>query len=300
MPMFRCSLTAAVAAGTLLFAAGHAARAQDALAFATERFTAAPLADGRATLRVRLDALTPAGASYPALRNEPPLAQQARWFVIRATGIAENRDTVDGGPDGRTIDLVLTPGASVVGLDLRALELTLDAPRFRAFIAESLAPDEARAALAALPLEGPLTLAHQRSATLHVRAPDPDDPVPGDAAAALVKKTGQTGEIRALMDAGALALPSDLPLRVYVNGAKHAGARVLAVNAGGPAADVLADADGFTHVRLDRAGPWTFSSYHLRPPVPEPLRDREPHVAPDRWLLTSTTLTIHAGREARQ
>lgn len=193
-------------------------------------------------------------------------------FFARAIGTQENRDSVlSRGDDPSALEWPAPePGVLVVGADLAAREEALTGAQLRA-----LAGLNAKG-LADLAPEGAIDVRRVECAKAILRTG-------GGGSEVATSKTGQTAEIRPLMDPTRLTLPSDMAVRLYAGGSGASGARVTALHLdSGTVARSDADAQGIANITLDRAGRWRLE-FHA------PAREGE------AWLVRSATLTFDAG-----
>jgi hypothetical protein len=83
----------------------------------------------------------------------------------------------------------------------------------------------------------------------------------------LTAKTGSRIEIRPLANPATVRPGSDLPVRLYFEGAAAAGARVTAAGPDGLRRDAFADAAGIAVLRIPAAGLWTLELHRRSAPL---------------------------------
>lgn len=101
-----------------------------------------------------------------------------------------------------------------------------------------------------------------------------------DPAGVVMSKSGQAVEIRLMADPHALALGSDVPVRVYL--ASWGGAKLWATPDGGAPQELVTDSGGIARFKLSQAGVWRIECHHA-----EPIKSD----AAD-WMLRSGTVTF--------
>ncbi|MGE0480809.1 MAG: hypothetical protein AB7Q17_10105 [Phycisphaerae bacterium] len=104
---------------------------------------------------------------------------------------------------------------------------------------------------------------------------------PPEPAGVVMSKTGQAVEIRWMADPHALAVRSDVPVRVYVAGGR--GVKLRATPDGGAAQELTTDVGGIARFKLSQAGVWRIECHHATPVKDDPDAD---------WVLHSGTVTF--------
>ncbi len=256
-----------VAAVSVFAGISHVAVAAQPLELMVKATTAAdPL-----TLRVR--SIDAHGEPHPA---PWPTTPEVRWLFVRVSGTQENRDATNLGEvdvDGARRVMPAAAGTALVGVDLQT---TL----------EEWSPEDASefgrlSGNSSFCQHDPISVRHSVSATAVVKI----EPSAADARPisnhASMSKSGQSAEIRPLMDP-TLIQGGDLAVRVYVGGEAVAKAQVRAVHATTKTVQtVQADSKGIAVVNVDLAGDWRIE-FHTLVQLDE------------HWQATSSSLTFVA------
>ncbi len=225
---------------------------------------------------------SPQGAASAAWPGD-----SVRWFFVRAQGTQDNRDAAApaGGDTGLRLKLE-QPGVTLVGLDLRPFDLRLTAAELREAVTRLRAaerPDE----LLARAGDHPQRVSHIACMKTLLRSADRRG-----MSQVATSKTGQRAEIRLLIDATAIEVGSDLPVRLYAGDGKAADAVATAIHdASGTREEFSVDREGIGHFALTHSGAWRIEFHDLQPAA---------QPAADEWTLYSATLTFEArGGEGR-
>ncbi|MBU6412496.1 MAG: DUF4198 domain-containing protein [Planctomycetes bacterium] len=206
-----------------------------------------------------------------------PHAADIRWLFVRVSGTQENRDSNELGnvdTDGARRVMPGAAGTALVGVDLHTTLEEWSAAEANAFAA--------KCRLDAVCLNKPISVRHSVSAASIVPiAPSPADPQQPRNNQAATSKSGQSAEIRPLMDP-TLISGGDLAVRVYVGGEAVAGAQVRAIHASsGHIQTAQADSKGIAIFNVDLPGDWRID-FHTLVSLGEV------------WQATSSTLTFLA------
>jgi hypothetical protein len=211
------------------------------------------------------------------------------WFFHRADGKQTNRDTLaPATPGSDRAPLTLTDaGVSMIGLQLRPQVVTVNEKqmdelrqRFDQKSADKNAPVPAGAKGA--------RVRHHSCATVLIHV-DSADATSDESSAVATSKSGQKAEIRAMLDPTRRKTGDELPLRVYADGDKAAGARVRAISPGGKEVSSVTNPTGFVTIAITEAGTWRVEVQQLVPARDDP--DAE-------WVLYSGSLTFETADAA--
>jgi len=204
------------------------------------------------------------------------------WLFARSSGEQRNLENVKPAAGESAISIELTrPGVTMIGLDLPPQIEVVSAKDWSPFLLTRVAQDQMQPALPAVARGDPARVEHVRSAKTLVR-------VSGHSAAGhsavAQSKSGQAVEIRALADPTRVPVGSDLPVRVYVDGEKRTGVRVLASSVtGGTRQGQVTDATGACHFRITHEGEWRVEVHDLTA-----AKDKSTAY----WVLHTATLTF--------
>ncbi len=277
----RLALAGAVLGG------GLGATAQDVAYLSPSEYAAAPGA--KVALHVECAAgAEPVRVAWPNDR--------ADWMFISADGDQENRHGVKAdGPGGDSVSVTAPQGgAEVVGLDLKAAIVPVDAAGFAEFRAKFVAAAKAGAtgapnAAPSAAKAGTLRVRRYESLNTIVRvSADGQEAKPSQIVTA---KTGQKASIRPVMDPTGLRAGSDVPFRVYNDGRAVGGGKLTATNATtGQTQTVMGDSAGICQVHIEATGVWRLQFHQA---VPSPDADAD-------WNLYSATLTFEVTRAAKE
>lgn len=211
---------------------------------------------------------------------------RVQHFFARTGSTQENRDDLAPAPADETETSwpAREPGILVLGLDLEPALERIDAADFAAFIDRAVGstPPEGRRALAGVQT---VSFVRVESAKALVRVGGDRQPSP-----VATSKTGQTVEIRPLMDPTTLLPGSDLAVRLYAKIPGAAGGTLLATNTT-TGEQVRATADGFAiaNVPIAAAGRWRLE-FHAAALNADAARDAE-------WVVHTATLTFDVHEE---
>ena len=244
-------------------------------------FLHAPNPPARAGDSISLRALR--GSASDAAATEIS-ANQVRWLFVRTTGTQKNFEPAEiaraVGAGGLIAATTGTEPVSVVGIDLKPAVISVTGRDLKAFLNTRTALGLESGGVRGINANRTYRVRRIESATTLVRVPGAD----AAPSAAAQGKTGQAVEIRPLADPTVLRAGGDLPIRVYVGGAKQAGARVLATNViKGATREVLTDAEGTATFTVNGDGPWRIEFHHAEPLARDSGAD---------WVIYSATLTF--------
>jgi len=237
--------------------------------------------------RVSLSAAVGADAAAPAL---PWPHGRIEHFFARTATTQENRDTLEPVEGLDTVSAWPADHAGVLllGIDLEPALETVTAEAFGAFVSRAVG-EAGLAAVGELPEAGEVRILHTESSKALVRVAAPGETPPSIA----TSKTGQTVEIRPLMDPTAIVPGSDLAVRLYAKIPGAAGGVVIATNATtGETVRALADESGIAAVHVPSAGRWRME-FHA-------VGANQAEDAEASWVVHSATLTFDVVEEDPQ
>jgi len=241
---------------TLLLAlsAAASAAAQSALSLQPSSFKAEP----------------DAPLSLSLLEGAKPLPwpADAHWLFIRTAGTQENRSNADlpkpGSLDAAPLTLEV-PGAALIGLDL--------APRLSTWSPEAFTTFAAAAGNADLCPTSPTLVEHLVSAAALLRITPAGAHATPDSTA--TSKSGQSVEIRPLMDPTTLLPGSTLAVRLYLLGDALPHATLTAHHAAtGTTLTTKADAKAIANLTIAHAGHWRLELHTIQPITDSPAAFR--------------------------
>lgn len=228
-----------------------------------------------------------ASPDAPAPRQTRWPESEIAWFFHRADGKQSNRDTLaPATPGGDHAPLALPDaGVSMIGVQFPPLVVTLNAEQFddlqKRNREESDDAPPAKPAVAA-------RVRHQSCAAALILVSIPtgqsDEP-----SAVATSKSGQKAEIRAMLDPTRCKPGDELPVRVYADGDKAAGARVRAIGPDGKVTATTTNPSAFATIPITAAGSWRIEFQHLAVARDDPGAD---------WVLYSGSLTFEAAAAA--
>lgn len=214
----------------------------------------------------------------------PISANQVRWLFVRTSGTQKNFEPAEiaraVGAGGAIVAATGPERVSVVGIDLKPVVVPVSGRELKSFLNTRTALGLETGGTRGINANRTYRVRRIESATTLVRVPG------SDAAPSAVAqgKTGQAVEIRPLADPTSIRVGGDLPIRVYIGGAKRAGARVLATEMiVGTTHEVLTDAAGTAAFTITSAGPWRIEFHHAEPLARDSGAD---------WVIYSATLTF--------
>ncbi|RMF73365.1 MAG: DUF4198 domain-containing protein [Planctomycetota bacterium] len=240
--MNRAAVAAAVAIPAL--SAVASARAGDPLADQLQVQTG-----GSVTVHLRDPLAEPGGSMWTA--------DQIEWLFIRGDGVQRNvPPAAFHQPDATSLSIRLKrPGVTMIGVDRRPQVRQWPARRVREALA-GLVDEAALPAADAAPQRVRLVESSKIIVTVAGESPRP-----GEQSAVAQSKSGQRVEIRLLADPARTPVGSDLPVRVYVDGAKRSGASVVAEHvASGATSAAFTTRDGFANFTMTERGRWRITA----------------------------------------
>jgi hypothetical protein len=183
-----------------------------------------------------------------------------RWLFVRSPGFQENRSQSDAPRSAGAPEIPLTlehPGVTIIGIDLPARELRVP----RATLQQLGAPPAAGAAPDG---DVPVKMIQSVKTLLRVVSAQSDDTT-----SVATSKTGQTVEIRPLMDPVFTPIDSDIALRLYVGGDAASDGVLHAIHAQTRTDEILKiKPGGFARLRLSAPGVWRVVYQCARPEGP--------------------------------
>jgi len=209
------------------------------------------------------------------------------WLFVRVAGHQETMTEL--GPADASEDFVrlrtTRPGITLIGADRPERVERVDAAELRAFLAAKVGPRSLpagwRETLGGGGRAGGLRVRRVESAKALVRVLGGQDWRPNSATAQ--SKTGQRVEIRPLADPTSVQVKSDLPVKVYLPGAKR-GVAVTARHVDSGRTQTFFTDDGATgFFTVSVSGLWTVEAHAARPLPDDPGAD---------WEVATATLTF--------
>jgi len=265
-----------VGLSALLLAATAASAGPPTVPFlAPSKFVAA--ADETVDLRLA------AGAAKDARPGAWP-ATPVDWMFVRGGTTQENRHEVR--PAKASENSVPVPiksaGVTLVGLDFRPTVVTMTGAELKAFIAQNIADETARAKSKDLKDDAQVRVRHVASAKTLVRTSGPR--TAADRAPIATSKAGQLVEIRPMFDPTLASVDADIPVVVYIEGTKKTGVLVQATSvADGKTATFTINRGGIGDVHVTQTGVWRVETHHATQLQNDEKAD---------WVLYSATLTF--------
>ena len=258
----------------LVFAfAGARAPAQSVGYLLPDRFEVAP----GAQVAVALER-----SSAGALRPVAWPRRDVAWLFVRAAGAQLNLEEPKlGGPDGESVLVELAePDVAMIGMDRRPWVESVPGAGFREFLERELAPSALPAEWKSHAASDVVRVRRVESAKLLVRVART---VGGDREASVTasSKSGQRTEIRPLVDPTAMAVGSDLPLRVSWSDSAEVDARIVARQVSAGVAQVASTQKGTGWLTVTAPGRWQVEIHRAKWLASDPDAD---------WELESATL----------
>ncbi len=204
------------------------------------------------------------------------------WFFVRAAGTQQNLEEPKlGGPDGESVLVELTePDVAMIGMDRRPWVESVPGAGFREFLERDLAASALPAEWRSRAAADVLRVRHIESAKLLVRVART---VGGNREASVTasSKAGQRTEIRPLVDPTAMAVGSDLPMRISWSDSADVDARIVARQVSAVIAQVAATQKGTGFFTVTAPGTWQVEIHRAKWLASDPDAD---------WELESATL----------
>lgn len=220
--------------------------------------------------------------SAGALRPVAWPRRDVAWFFVRAAGTQQNlEDPRLGGPDGESVLVELAePDVALIGMDRRPWVESVPGARFREFLERDLAASALPAEWKTRAAADVLRVRHIESAKLLVRVART---VGGklEASVTASSKAGQRTEIRPLVDPTAMAVGSDLPLRISWSDSADVDARIVARQVSAVIAQVASTQKGTGWFTVTAPGQWQVEIHRAKWLASDPDAD---------WELESATL----------
>lgn len=232
------------------------------------------------TVELRIASLGPAEE-----RAAPWPENEIAWFFSRSDGKQTNRDTLAAStPDGQRAVLSLPDaGVSMIGVQFKPQVLTLDDKQFAELRGRFAAQtDEKRSDRQPAPGAQQARVRVQSAAAALIRVKSGDASADEPSAIA-TSKSGQKAEIRPMFDPTRCKAEDELPVRVYADGDKAAGALVRAIQPDGKAVTSTSNPAGFATIAITAPGVWRIELQQLVPARGDPDAD---------WVLYLGSLTF--------
>lgn len=221
----------------------------------------------------------------PADRAQRWPEDEIAWFFHRADGKQANRDTLAPTTPGGD-RAALTPadaGVSMIGLQFKPQAVTLNEKQLDELRQRLEHKSDDKNAAPPAAAKG-VRVRHQScaAALIHVSSANASADEPS---AIATSKSGLKAEIRPMLDPTRCKVGDELPVRVYADGDRAAGARVRAISPDGKEASSVTNPAGFATIAIAAAGTWRIEIQQLVPARDDP--DAE-------WVLYSGSLTFEA------
>lgn len=203
---------------------------------------------------------------------------EIKWIFERADGTQRNQDTLPaaGAAKDRASITLRQAGVTMVGLDFKPREFMLDEAQLGELLKRF--PGAAGEKKIDGATKSGLRVRHESSATTLIRSLDSDE-----SSAIATSKSGQRAEIRPFMDPTLMKVGGDLPVKVYADGDKAAGARVRVVPPGGDAIEHVSNPSGMVTISINASGVWRVEMEQLVLAKHEPAVD---------WIFYASSLTF--------
>lgn len=204
--------------------------------------------------------------------------REIKWVFERADGTQRNQDTLPAAgtaKDHASITL-RQEGVTMIGLDFKPRDVTLNEAQLGELLKRF--PDVSADRKSDAAAKPGTRVRHESSATALIRSVDSNEP-----SAIATSKSGQRAEIRPFLDPTLMKIGGDLPLKVYADGDKAAGARVRIVPPQGDPIEQLSNPSGMVTIAIGASGVWRVEMEQLI------LAKHEPEVD---WVFYTSSLTF--------
>ncbi len=215
---------------------------------------------------------------------------EVNLLFIRGGTEQENRHDVrpQRTQDNFVAATIAQPGVTLIGAE-RPVVREVTGADLRAFLTQNVATDKIAADVARLDAGRTYHVRDITSAKTLIRALTAEPEAPS---AIATSKTGLKGEIRPQFDPTLAPIGSDLPLVVYIDGDKCAGAKLQITNvATGKTTTLTADQGGSVHFPVTDLGVWRVEFHYAQPLANDPAAD---------WTVNTATLTFEVTKGGAQ